>query len=178
MLKGKFVWTDDNSEDALKAPTKMGDIKRLEAFDVQDKSVLVAMRQGGLEVVDLRDALLKPADESRTILPHYTAPSGEINRRPPFVWRSGTPISVASSSTPFSALSQKSKSGFGGHLTGRKTSVSSGKATGGGKADAGGSDPTDPEPVDGVFFVGRNDDEIYVCEKNAGSFRILRLAPH
>ncbi|KAH6917237.1 hypothetical protein BKA70DRAFT_1178007 [Coprinopsis sp. MPI-PUGE-AT-0042] len=178
VLKGKFVWTDDNSEDASNVVTKMGDIKRLEAFDVQDKSVLVAMRQGGLEVVDLRDALLKPADESRTILPNYTAPSGEINRRPPFVWRIGTPISLASSATPFGALSQKSKSGFGGHLSHRKASISSGKATGGHKADGSGSDPTDPEAVDGVFFVGRNEDEIYFCEKNAGSFRILRLAPH
>jgi len=70
----------------------MGDIKRLEALDLRERAVLVAMRQGGLEVVDLGDALLKPADKSRTILPHYNPPQANINRRAPFVWKIGSPI--------------------------------------------------------------------------------------
>ncbi|KAG2023310.1 hypothetical protein CC2G_000978 [Coprinopsis cinerea AmutBmut pab1-1] len=173
VLKGKFVWTNDDDSEDSKVTSKMGDIKRLEAFDVQDRSVLVALRQGGLEAVDLCDALLRPADESRTVLPHYSPPLSTTNRRPPFVWKIGTPI--AASPTPFSALtSQRPKTGFG-HLSGRKSSVSSGKTV------VGRSDvhtvPGDLEPTDEVFFVGRKEDEIYFCERNAGSFRILRLAP-
>ncbi|TFK30584.1 hypothetical protein FA15DRAFT_662577 [Coprinopsis marcescibilis] len=174
VLKGRFVWTnEDNTEDAKITP-KMGDVKRLEAFDVQDRSVLVAMRQGGLEVVDLRDALLKPADESRTVLPDYNPPVTEVNRRPPFVWRIGTPITT--SSTPVGALSQKPKSGFG-NLASRRPSSASGKGVAG-KSDVAGNESSDLDPSDEVFFVGRKEDEIYFCERNAGSFRILRLAPN
>jgi len=36
----------------------------------------------------------------------------------------------------------------------------------------------DLDPQDEVLFLGRKDDEIYFCERNAGSFRILRLSPH
>ncbi|KAF8349929.1 hypothetical protein F5887DRAFT_1070177 [Amanita rubescens] len=82
VLKGRFMWSpDDPSED------RMGDVKRLEAFDVKDRSVLVAMRRGGLEVVDLRDALLRPADESRTALPQFNPAMSSVNRRAPFVWK-------------------------------------------------------------------------------------------
>ncbi|KAF7339814.1 GYF domain-containing protein [Mycena venus] len=113
VLKGRFVWSDDaenegQGPDAKPAPLgRMGDVKRLEAFDVKDRSVLVAMRQGGLEAVDLSDALLKPADESRTVLPQFSPPPSNINRRGPFVWKIGTP--VATSSTSATVLSSKAK---------------------------------------------------------------------
>jgi len=37
---------------------------------------------------------------------------------------------------------------------------------------------TDSEVADEVLFLGRKEDEIYICERNAGSFRILRLGPN
>jgi hypothetical protein len=42
VLKGRFLWSDNEGEDAKLAPIgRMGDVKRLEAFDVKDRSILV-----------------------------------------------------------------------------------------------------------------------------------------
>ena len=35
----------------------------------------------------------------------------------------------------------------------------------------------DGEHTDEVFFLGRRDDEMYLCEKSATTFRVLRLSP-
>lgn len=178
VLKGRFVWSDDGeSEDAKPAPlSRMGDVRRLEAFDVKDRSVLVAMRQGGLEAVDLSDALLKPADESRTVLPQFSPPPSNINRRGPFVWKIGTP--VAASGTSATILSSKGKGGSGfSHIPGKKASAGSAKSPIG-RTEFSIGDNGDSEVVDEVLFLGRKEDEIYICERNAGSFRILRLGPN
>lgn len=174
VLKGKFVWSNDDVESNTKmAPSsgRMGDIKRLEAFDVDKGSVLVAVRQGGLEVVNLGDALLKPADESRTILPQYNPPPSNINRRAPFVWRIGTPLS--SSSTYSSVVGNKSVPSI--LSTGKRSGISSPKAAIG-RTDAFSGD-FDSDLQDEVLFLGRKEDEVYFCEKNSSSFRILKLSP-
>ena len=161
VLKGRFMWSlDDPLEN------RMGDIKRLEAFDVKDRSVLVAMRQGGLEVVDLRDALLRPADESRTTLPQFNPAMSTINRRAPFVWKIGTPIStLPCSSTTIPVIPKHTKK------------QSSGPA----RSPVGRSDyslgDSGPDCQEDVLFLGRKDDEMYLCERNAGAFRILKLGP-
>jgi len=145
----------------------MGDVKRLEAFDVRDRSIIVAMRHGGLEAMDLGDALLKPADESRTTLPNFAPPPSNTNRRGPFVWKIGTPI--ISSLTSSAALSNKSKGG----LLPKKQSAGPGKSPAKPDFNAEG----ELESPDEVMFLGRSHDEMYLCERNAGSFRILRLSP-
>ncbi|KAF7306747.1 GYF domain-containing protein [Mycena indigotica] len=171
VLKGRFLWSDDGeAEDTKVAFTRMGDVRRLEAFDIKgDRAVLVAMRQGGLEAVDLGDALLKPADESRTVLPEFNPPPSNINRRGPFVWKMGTPVGTAAT-----VLSTKSKSGFGHHIASKKPSSASKSPVGRTEFSIG---DTEPEIVDEVLFLGRKEDELYLCERNAGSFRILRLSP-
>ena len=140
----------------------MGDIKHLETLDVRERAVLVAMRQGGLEVVDVGDALLQPADESRTILPHYN-PQTNISRRAPFVWKIGTPIgnSEFSELVSESRRTHDSKKGSIGPKSGKQDTVSS---------------DFNVDPQDEVLFLGRKGDEIYFCERNLGSFRILRLS--
>lgn len=168
VLKGRFIWSADNDDDS-KMIARMGDVKRVEAFDVKDRSVIVAMRQGGVEAMDFGDALLKPADESRTLLPQFAPPPSNINRRGPFVWKIGTPI--ASSTSGVAALSSKTKAG--GYL-GKKTSYS-GKSPA--KSDFSGTGDGDTEITDEVLFLGRRGDEVYLCERNAGAFRILRLCP-
>jgi hypothetical protein len=146
----------------------MGDIKRLEAFDVKDRSVLVAMRQGGLEAMDLGDALLKPADESRSVLPYFLPPPSNVNRREPFVWKIGTPLN---SSTGGAALSAKAKTGY----LGRKASYPVGKPQS--KGDFIATNDSDPEFADEIIFLGRTGNDLYLCERNGGAFRILRLCP-
>lgn len=169
VLKGKFLWSNDESE--LTKPStsgKLGDVKRLEAFDVKKGSVLVAMRQGGIEVVNLGDALLKPADESRTILPHYNPPVSNINRRAPFVWKIGTPLA----SSPM----QAGDNGPLGLLSaGKKANIISTKAASG-RTDSF-SGEFDVDSQDEVLFLGRKEEEVYMCERNDTSFRILRLSP-
>jgi hypothetical protein len=149
----------------------MGDVKRLEAFDVHDRAVIVAMRHGGLEAMDLGDALLKPADESRTVLPQFAPPPSHTNRRGPFVWRIGTPITSSLASS--AALSNKSK---GSLLSAKKQNAGAGKSLARTEISPGGDGESDS--LDEVMFLGRKRDEMYLCERNAGTFRILRLAPN
>lgn len=170
VIRGRFVWTpDDGSNEA-----RMGDIRRLEAFDVKDRSVLVAMRQGGLEAVDLSDALLRPGDSSRPVLPHFMPQDGAVNRRSSFLWRIGSPTGYHPSSTS-SAIASLHSAGL--RAPSKKQSMIMKSP---GRSDFSSSG----EGVDGVhvvqdevFFVGRKDDDVYLCERNAGTFRILRLCP-
>ncbi|KAH9944494.1 uncharacterized protein BXZ73DRAFT_87377 [Epithele typhae] len=136
VLKGRFMWSTDEAEGSP-ASGRLGDVKRLEAFDVKDRAVLVAMRQGGLEVVDFGDALLKPADHSRTSLPHFHPPLSSMNRRGPFVWKIGTP----------------------------KQSIGPSKSPG--RAEFILSNEGNDENVDEVFFLGRKEDEMFLCERTA-----------
>jgi hypothetical protein len=170
VLKGKFIWsTEDDEEIRVVAGSRLGDVKRLEAFDMEDRLVLVAMRQGGLEALDLRDALLRPGDESRTVLPTFNPSPSSLNRRKPFVWRIGTPVGNNPSSATI--LSSKNKAAHG---SGRKYT------TGISKSPIGRSDFSlydDLGVKDEVVFLGRKDDQLYICERNKGTFRILRLCP-
>ncbi|KAJ3524428.1 hypothetical protein NM688_g8564 [Phlebia brevispora] len=168
VLRGRFLWSPDDDEDSVYShAVRLGDVKRLEAFDVEDRSVLVAMRQGGLEVVDFGDALLQPADHSRTIFPHFHPPTSAVNRRGPFVWRIGMPLSASSSTLSLSSLPPKPL---------HRKKQSTGPIRSPGRNDTSASGEADVER-DEVLFLGRKDDEVYICERRIGSFRILRLAP-
>ncbi|KAF8807552.1 hypothetical protein BYT27DRAFT_7189629 [Phlegmacium glaucopus] len=170
VLKGKFFWSNDNSEETKSSSCgKMGDIKRLEALDVRERAVLVALRQGGLEVVDLGDALLKPADESRTTLPHYNPPQTNISRRAPFVWKLGTPIVNPQLNE---LICERRR--MHNQLNGEKASTGSKQSSSGRPDPMSGNFEMDPQ--DEVLFLGRKEDEIYFCERTAVSFRILRLS--
>lgn len=169
VLKGRFMWSSDDADTDNQAPRKMGDVKRLEAFDVQDRSVLVAMRQGGVEAMDLGDALLRPADESRAVLPHFVPPVSNVNRRSPFVWRIGTPITT--SFTTSAVLTNKTKSSL---APSKKATASLSKSSS--KLDASAAD-ADMEASEEVVFLGRKANEVFLCERQTSSFRILRLSP-
>lgn len=179
VLKGRFFWSQDEETEDEKGGaagsnvTRMGDIKRLEAIDMHDRSVLVAMRQGGLEAVDLSDALLRPADGSRTLFPHFDPPTSSTNRRTPFVWKMGTPITGGALSAGILPLKHSAPRG-----NARKASTGPGKSPGRtdflhGTGEAEGEHPIQDE----ILFMGRKNDDLYLCERNSGSFRILRLCP-
>ncbi|KAH8100625.1 hypothetical protein BXZ70DRAFT_989064 [Cristinia sonorae] len=170
VLKSRFVWTPDESEGDLGQP-RLGDVKRLEAFDVQDRAVLVAMRQGGLEAVDFGDALLKPADFSRTVYPSFNPPLSSINRRGTFIWKIGNPL--AASASPVTGLPNK----FPAHrLQPKKQSTGPAKSPGRSDFYPSGLGDTDINSDEEILFIARRNDEIFMCERRTGSFRILRLA--
>ncbi|GBE78326.1 hypothetical protein SCP_0112110 [Sparassis crispa] len=169
VLKGRFLWSPDDSEEQHAWIAKLGDVKRLEAFDVRDRAVLVAMRQGGLEAVDFGDALLRPADHSRTVYPHFQPASSSINRREPFVWKIGSPLSSQSSSSSLSSLPALTKPSH-------RKKQSTGPAKPPGRSDFSHSADVDSFLQDEVLFLGRKNDELYICERRTGSFRILRLS--
>lgn len=168
VLKGRFVWSADNSDEDKSTSKRMGDITRLEAFDVRDRSVIVAMRQGGVEAMDLGDALLRPADESRAVLPHFAPPIANVNRRTPFVWKIGTPITSAPTST------NNISSGIQNMSLSKKATANLGKLT---KMEVGSLGDADVEGADEMVFLGRKANEVFLCERQALSFRILRLSP-
>ncbi|KAI0825195.1 hypothetical protein BC628DRAFT_299967 [Trametes gibbosa] len=177
VLKGRFVWSTDDVEDAqsVSATGRLGDVKRLEAFDVKDRAVLVAMRQGGIEAVDFGDALLRPADHSRTTLPHFHPLTSSINRREPFVWKIGTPIEAQRS--PVSSLPSPLPTAMSGSRAAPRKKLSTGPLKSPGRPEFMASGDGDPEhPREEVIFLGRKDDEMYVCERSSSSFRILKLS--
>lgn len=185
VLKGRFLWSrDPGVEDVslplppLPASGRLGDVKRLEAFDVDSaRSVLVALRQGGFEAVDFEDALLRPADASRHLLPQFATTPSQVNRRAPFTWKIGMPVGTATSSaTSLAPLKGPSRLL---HAPVKKLSTGPGKTPaarsefGSGMVPDGESEHTRDE----VIYLGRRDDNVYICERNGGAFRILRLAP-
>lgn len=175
VLKGRFMWTSDETPDEARPSSRLGDVKRLEAFDVQDRAVLVAMRQGGLEAVDFGDALLKPADHSRAILPHFHPPMSSTNRRGPFVWKIGTPldnsrmIPTPVTLPPLPVMTRTS-------VVAPRKKQSTGASKSPGRAEFMLGDG-DGEHQDEVLFLGRKDDEMYLCERSSTTFRILKLSP-
>jgi hypothetical protein len=181
-----MMWNGDESDDVDATPGFMGDVKRVEAFDTKNRrAVAVALRQGGLEAVDMGDALLQPADESRSSLPMFASPASATSRRRNFVWRLGSAVedvsnqyhassSLGISSTTETVLLRKG----GTNVIGRKFP---------GKRSVGGSGGRDPlrdnmepnslSPEEDILFLGRNHDVVYMCERSLDSFRILCLAP-
>jgi len=168
VLKGRFLWSHDEDDDLAfsNSPGRLGDVKRIEAIDIQDRSVLIAMRRAGLEAIDLNDALLKPADGSRMILPHFDPPPSSINRRAPFVWRMGTPLNPGPTNPVISALKQPTPR--------KKTGTGPGKSPG--RADFY-LDPDGESQSEEIMFLGRKGNDLYLCERNSSSFRILRVCP-
>jgi len=174
-LKDRFLWTQDelDMDGQPVVSGRLGDVKRLEAFDLQGRSVLVAMRQGGFEAADLSDALLRPADASRDLLPHFMAAPFQMNRRKIFTWRIGSPISPPSSAPmTVPTLPQPSLR----HATpAKKASSVPGKAPA--RPEFGCGDVEGENTRNEIMFLGRQGDNVYLCERDCGTFRILRLSP-
>jgi hypothetical protein len=176
VLKDRFLWTPDE-QDVDRQPVslgRLGDVKRLEAFDsVQGRSVLVAIRQGGFEAVDLSDALLRPADASRDVLPHFTAPPFQMNRRKIFTWRIGSQAS--STSTVSGGMTIISRSSSRPSAPAKKPNTGLGKSSA--RLEFGGGDVDGEQIRNEIIFLGRQDDNVYLCERDGEAFRVLLLSP-
>jgi len=152
---------------------RLGDVKRLEAFDLQGRSVLVAMRQGGFEAVELSDALLRPADASRDVLPHFMAPPFQMNRRKIFTWRIGSPVPSVSSSPVNVTIIPRTSSRH--PMPAKKAGSTPGKVPV--RPELGHNDVEGEHSRNEIMFLGRQDDNVYLCERYGETFRILRLSP-
>ncbi|KAF8337515.1 uncharacterized protein EI90DRAFT_3043230 [Cantharellus anzutake] len=174
VLKGKFIWNSDRSRDP-QSPLPLGDVRRLEAFDSKDNhAVLVAIRHGGIEAVNMSDALLQPADQSRTSLPFFNSPNIATSRRRNFVWRMGSPVEdVSSSNLSNHGISSKRETALPRKSVTLSKKIGSMKRTDGTKENE-----ESPLPLSDneILFLGRWGDHVYLCERTADSFRILRLS--
>jgi hypothetical protein len=178
-LKDRFLWTPDemDMDGQTVSSGRLGDVKRLEAFDLQDRSVLVAMRQGGFEAVGLSDALLRPADGSREVLPHFTTPPFQMNRRKIFTWRIGSPVPSTSSTptTPVTAITTTPRTCSRQSLPIKKACNAQGKSSA--QPEFGYTEVEGEHTGNEIMFLGRQDDNVYLCERYGETFRILRLSP-
>lgn len=170
VLKSRMTWSTDDDEAEL--VSRMGDVKRVEAFDVNNRAVLVALRQGGFEAADIGDAMLAPADASRIEFPQFNPAPSAINRRNTFVWRIGSAVTDRHSrspnpATPHNPVAPAKESC---PISGRPKTPTARREL----------SPEEGEgyiPHQELIFLARNGDEVYFCERSVGSFRILRLSP-
>lgn len=175
VLKDRLLWTPDelDMDGQTVGSGRLGDVKRLEAFDLQGRSVLVAMRQGGFEAVELSDALLRPADASRDVLPHFMAPPFQMNRRKIFTWRIGSPVPSVSSSPVNVTIIPRTSSRH--PMPAKKAGSTPGKVPV--RPELGHNDVEGEHSRNEIMFLGRQDDNVYLCERYGETFRILRLSP-
>ena len=69
----------------------LGDVRRLELFDIKDKAVIVALRQTGLEITHVSDGLHAQDDASNSSDPLHGL-SSQSSRRRHFIHRVGADI--------------------------------------------------------------------------------------
>ena len=183
VLKGRLHWTtDDASSRSIPMSGRLGDVKRLEAFGMADKTVVVAFRQGGLEVADVGDAIMTPGDGCRTVYPYFDPPTGTFNRRRTFIWRTGQPIidkeissSASRPGTPSSKISAQAN---------KRRSLNASQLLYHGRALNGkGGLLSDDEERDWflsgqeeLLVLGRSQDKVYFCDRGSGSFRLMLLS--
>ena len=168
-LKGRLNWSRDEET------CRLGDVKRLEAFDINGRAIIVALRQGGLEAVDVGDALCYPGDDSRGSIPHFHADASNVSRRQNLKWKLGdqvgdgvTPsVEPATNSSKRASVSVK-KNGTGGIPSARPLL---------GKFEPGTPDDPDAPLGEELLYIGRYQDTVYICERTFTSFRILSLGP-
>lgn len=171
VLRGRLHWSIDDEEDFSVYGNRLGDVKRLEAFDIGKSSVIAAVRQGGLEVTDVADALVGPGDLSRSIFPNFRPHQSAVSRRSPFVWRVGSPLS-AFATGPVSSEKLSTAS------TGKKQSLGPGRSPAKGEFALGNADDYEGRQHEELLYLGRVNENVYFCERSNGSFRILRLCPN
>ena len=192
VLKGRFNWTLDDQvgQNQVFVPMRLGDVRHLEAFDVGQaaRAVIVAFRQGGIEAVDVGDAIMTPGDGCRTVYPYFDPPPNTINRRKTFVWRVGDDVYAGTrgkisevrdlpgetdgsrngsmGDPPNDTITVSALGGY--HHFGWKAPVTRG--AGGDLLD------DDREPgFEDLLVIGRDRDKVYFCDRRAGTFRLLSL---
>lgn len=172
VLKGRVMWSHDGLAESESSRQVLGDVKRIEAFDTRDqRAVVVALRQGGLEAVDMGDALLQPGDHSRPVLPLFMSPAASTGRRKSYIWHLGSAVEdISAQSTLFGVGAQRTTLGRKAAPPQRRTNARRDHLK-----DPGDNAPLSPD--EDILFLGRTHDRVYMCERTADSFRILRLAP-
>lgn len=186
VLKGRLHWTtDDASPRSILISGRLGDVKRLEAFGMADKTVVAAFRQGGIEVADVGDAVMTPGDGCRTVYPYFDPPTGTYNRRRTFVWRTGQPLtdnhapaSLSMPNTPTLKQSAGTSTGNKRRSLNASQLLYHGKVLNGKGGLLSDDEESDrfPGAQEELLVLGRTKDMVYFCDRGAGSFRLLSLS--
>jgi hypothetical protein len=189
VLKGRLHWTSEDTLQTSFAFNKLGDIKRLEAFEIRNgKIVIVAFRQGGLEAMDIGEAIMTPGDGCRTTYPYFDPPTGSFNRRTPFIWRTGEPIETDKTRLTSASASFSSSLTMGlenSHASKRRstnpTSLLSSNKGPNTKAGLLSDGEDEKEGGSGIpedlLVLGRSQDKVYLCDRRYGNFRLMTLEP-
>ena len=185
VLKGRIHWTsDDQLPSHFHSLGKLGDVRRLETFETAERTIIVAFRQGGLEAVDLGDAIMTPGDGCRTIYPYFDPPTGTFNRRFNFLWRTGAPVGEnVLSFKPSGSISSATDTQGPMSKAAKRRSINPSLMSGVRNAGSKGGPFGDGEEENGVSVVpddllvlGRFNDNIYFCDRSSGRFRLLILS--
>lgn len=175
VLKNRFFWSIDDDDDPGLGNTKLGDITRVEPFDISGRAVIVALRQGGLEALDIGDAVLSPGDESREALPDFQISTASVGRRGTYTWRIGSSVSSAPVLSPRDAPTTALTIARKKHTPNTPTSGRIFPKSEGSSYLT--FDDNDAQSREEVIFLGRKNDDVYFCERSASSFRVLCLGP-
>ncbi|EJU01916.1 hypothetical protein DACRYDRAFT_116336 [Dacryopinax primogenitus] len=169
VLLDKFHWSSPSTS-ALKdkyarRPAGLGDVQKVEAFDGHNNgAVLVAIRDSGLEAVDIADALLTPSTTAG-IAP---AAAGSYSRRLTWSWDVADPFpSNADSAGPNSASPTDPRALAAAKLNGVINSPIR-SATQPGR---------DYHNNQFISYLGREGSRVYMCTRSAHMFRVICLQP-
>lgn len=192
VLKGRFYWTpDEASPRSMFSSSRLGDVKRLEAFEVgDDKAVIVAFRQGGLEAAEIGDAIMTPGDGCRTVYPYFDPPTGTYNRRSTFLWRTGQPVSATSNLSPSaSSTFPRESSGAGKNVPPTSAALkrrslnpyllSNNRGASGKMGPLSDGEEDRDHSFSGqeeLLVVARLQDKVYFVDRSSGSFRFMVLS--
>lgn len=188
VLKGRFYWTsDDATPHTIFSPGRLGDVKRLEAFEVAgNRAIVVAFRQGGLEAAEIGDAIMTPGDECRTVYPYFDPPLGSYNRRSPYVWRTGDSVNPEGvpASPMFPSDANITTTTVAPSSTFSKRRSMNTHILSNNRGSAGKPSLLSDGEEDGNFFgaqeelliIGRSRDKVYFCDRSPGHFRMMVLS--
>ncbi|KZO98405.1 hypothetical protein CALVIDRAFT_554025 [Calocera viscosa TUFC12733] len=168
VLLDKFHWSASSSTSTkgkyARRPAGLGDIQRVEAFDGNNNgAVLVAVRESGLEAVDIADALLAPSTTTGAVSPAQ----GSYSRRLNWSWDVADPypINIDPSVSPngtggdHRALAAAKLNGVA-NLPTRSASVPLGH---------------DYHNNQYISYLGREGSRVYMCTRSANMFRVICL---
>ncbi|KZT55939.1 hypothetical protein CALCODRAFT_336623 [Calocera cornea HHB12733] len=165
VLLDKFHWSLPAARDKhSRRPAGLGEIQRVEAFDGHNNgAVLVAIRESGLEAVDIADALLAPSTTSGAMPPMQ----GSYSRRLNWSWDVADPFPIN-----VEPMAYTNGSGPGDH---RALAAAKLNGTALPPRSASLQHGHDYHSNQYISYLGREGSRVYMCTRSANMFRVICL---